>query len=180
MEHMKYKCSNKNIGQTQRRYYDLPTMHCSQWDILYRWSCGSLEMKHTLGIRRHLNLSFQVGSAAKDPHDHLYNKSHWKQCIVGRSQYLIWDRPLKQYYKIYSKVRPLRTFKKNFYHFHKSIEHWEQTISRVYESYMSYDRICNYLSFTRIPVNLILQYYLLKAVFRIFQVYAKQPICVLH
>ncbi len=24
----------------QRRYFDLPRMHCFQWDILYRWLCG--------------------------------------------------------------------------------------------------------------------------------------------
>ena len=26
-------------GPGQRRYRVLPTMHCLQWDILYRWSC---------------------------------------------------------------------------------------------------------------------------------------------
>ena len=25
----------------------LPTMHCFQWNIFYRWLCGSLVTKHT-------------------------------------------------------------------------------------------------------------------------------------
>ncbi len=46
------KFSHKHKGQDtlfvdpcQMRYRDLPTMHCFQRDILYRWSCGLLGME---------------------------------------------------------------------------------------------------------------------------------------
>ncbi len=39
-------CDMNNTAQ--RRYGVLPTMHCFQWDILYRWSYGAIAMKTCL------------------------------------------------------------------------------------------------------------------------------------
>ncbi len=86
---------------------------------------------------------------------------------------------LKQYYEICHKYALYVHFSQQIlYWWHKSIELQDQTISYEYESYRScsYDRICNYISFTGILVKLILQYCIGKAVFRIFQFYARQPI----
>ncbi len=35
----------------KRRYWVLPTMHCFQWDILYRWLCGFVSDKTCLKFK---------------------------------------------------------------------------------------------------------------------------------
>ena len=37
-----------------------------------------------------IGTSFKVSFITDNPHDNLYKISHWKQCIMGRPQYLLW------------------------------------------------------------------------------------------
>ena len=62
------KVGLSEVRQTvwSQRYNKLTTMHCLQWNILYRCPCFIIN----------------------DPCDHLYKVSHWKQCNMGSGWYL--------------------------------------------------------------------------------------------
>ena len=87
--------------------------------------------------------------------------------------------PCFQYYEICLEVPSMHIFPNKLSIF---CINWYDIENRQYLVNMkailscSYDRICNYFSFTGILVKLILQYCIGKAVFRIFQFYAKQLI----
>ncbi len=64
-----------------------------------------------------------------------------------------------------------------FYRLYKSLEHWEWTMHCEHENCRScsFDRICNYVSFIRITINLVVWYCVGSVVFRICPFYTKQP-----
>ncbi len=57
--------------------------------VMWVFSCKTYLKNGRLGSLLISKMSF----ITKDPHDHLYKLSNWKQCIVGRSQYLLWVVP---------------------------------------------------------------------------------------
>ncbi len=66
--------------------------------------CGLLVMTDTLIIRSHSKLlHFRYVFVTNDPRGHLNKIFHWKQCIVGRSQYRLWWHPkiLRAYNRIF-------------------------------------------------------------------------------
>ena len=75
----------------QRRYCSLPIMHCFQWDILHRWTCGSSETKTYLKCK--IWNDFLI---TNNPCDSIYKISNWKQCIVERPLYLLWCEIAKE------------------------------------------------------------------------------------
>ncbi len=67
----RYMCNQGcNAMYQKRRYCVLPRMHCFQWDLLYRWSCGTIVIKHDITYPD----AFYVCVSTIGPHNHLYKK----------------------------------------------------------------------------------------------------------
>ncbi len=104
---------------SQRRYHVPPTMHCFLWVVqVVIWvSSSKIYLKWKINI---CLLITKVSFITKGPHDHLYKISYQNQCIVRRSQHLLWPLVLEtnslrfcdvekvEIYKLYNNI-PLVT-----------------------------------------------------------------------
>ncbi len=88
--------SEASVSQHSIKLKKLPWL-CTQC-IASNWifctgGHDSLVMKTTRSHQKSsYSFSLGIGVVTKDPYDHLYKISNWKQCIVGRSQHSLWSK----------------------------------------------------------------------------------------